>query len=193
LIVDWNEVKNLDLSNIGTSSLPIRIIVIALMCAAIGFAGYWFDTKKQIVDLKVVETKEVELKQTFETKQKKAANLELYKEQLAEMRRTFGALLRQLPSETEIPGLIVDISQTGLSSGLEIELFKPMPEVKKDFYAEKPIELRVKGNYHQFGEFASGLAALPRIVTLENVELKPGEPMTMSATAKTYRYLEGGE
>jgi type IV pilus assembly protein PilO len=110
------------------------------------------------------------------------------------MRRTFGTLLRQLPSKTEIPALIVDISQTGLASGLEIELFKPEAESRKEFYAEKPISLRVKGDYHQFGTFASEIAALPRIVTLHNISLSPSaDSMMMTATAKTYRYLEEDE
>ena len=147
--------------------------------------------------MKRVQAKEVELKTTFENKAEKAANLELYKVQLEEMRRTFGTLLRQLPSKTEIPALIVDISQTGLASGLEIELFKPNPESRKEFYAEKPISLRVKGDYHQFGAFASEIAALPRIVTLHNISLTPSsghsKDMTMTATAKTYRYLEEDE
>ena len=122
---------------------------------------------------------------------------EIYKVQLEEMRRTFGTLLRQLPSKTEIPALIVDISQTGLASGLEIELFKPQPEVIQEFYAEKPIDLRVKGNYHEFGIFASEIAALPRIVTLHDITLSPGnasnEDMTMTAKVKTYRYLDEDE
>jgi len=120
----------------------------------------------------------------------------LYKGQLEDMRRSFGAMLRQLPSKTEVPSLIVDKSQTGLASGLEIDLFKPGSELRKDFYAEKPIQLRVRGHYHEFGKFASGIAALPRIVTLHNIALSPGQAgalMTMEATAKTYRYLEDGE
>lgn len=191
--MDLSELKNLDISNLATASLPIRVGFILIVCAALMGAGYYFDTQHQLTDLEKVEAKEGELKSTFEVKAKKAANLELYKVQLEEMRRTFGTLVRQLPSETEIPGLIVDISQTGLASGLEIDLFKPGAEAKKDFYAEKPIQLRVKGGYHEFAAFASGIAALPRIVTLHNISLSPGKdngPMTMSATAKTYRYLD---
>ena len=120
---------------------------------------------------------------------------EIYKVQLEEMRRTFGTLLRQLPSKTEIPALIVDISQTALSSGLEVKLFKPGNEVAKEFYAEKPIQLTLQGNYHQFGAFASEVAALPRIVTLHNITLTPLDDgkMTMNALAKTYRYLNDDE
>ncbi len=190
------DINNLDLRDLGTAPLPIKIGAIILICSVLAGAGYYFDTQAQLAALEKIGAKEGELKRTFEVKQRKAANLDIYKEQLEEMRRTFGSLLRQLPSKTEIPGLIVDISQTGLASGLEIDLFKPGSEIRKDFYAEKPIVLRLKGNYHQFGVFASGIAALPRIVTLHNITLTPGksgQSMTMSATAKTYRYLDDEE
>jgi len=195
--MDFAELKNVNIANIGSSPLWVKVLMIGLVCIAILFAGYWLHHKNQLEDLKRTQAKELELKTTFENKAEKAANLELYKVQLEEMRRTFGTLLRQLPSKTEIPALIVDISQTGLASGLEIELFKPNPESRKEFYAEKPISLRVKGDYHQFGAFASEIAALPRIVTLHNISLNPIEngnnEMTMTATAKTYRYLEEDE
>jgi type IV pilus assembly protein PilO len=192
----FSDLNSIDLKTLGTAPAPVKIGVIVLLCALLAGGGYYFDTQKQLEQLKKVEALEAELRQTFEAKQKKAANLDLYKAQLEEMRRSFGAMLRQLPSETEIPSLIVDISQTGLASGLEIDLFKPGPEVRKDFYAEKPIQLRVRGNYHEFGKFASGIAALPRIVTLHDIALSPGKDaglMTMEATAKIYRYLEEGE
>lgn len=192
----FSDLNNIDLKTLGAAPAPVKLGVVALLCAALAGGGYYFDTQKQLEQLKKVEATEGELRQTFESKQKKAANLELYKAQLEEMRRTFGAMLRQLPSETEVPSLIVDISQTGLASGLEIDLFKPGPEVRKDFYAEKPIQLKVRGDYHEFGKFASGIAALPRIVTLHNITLSPdkeGDLMTMEAMAKTYRYLEDGE
>jgi type IV pilus assembly protein PilO len=191
-----SDLNNLDLKTLGSAPMPVKAGVIAVLCIALAGGGYYFDTQKRLEQLKKAEAAEGELRQTFEIKQQKAANLELYKAQLEEMRRTFGAMLRQLPSETEIPSLIVDISQTGLASGLEIDLFKPGEELRKDFYAEKPIQLKVRGDYHEFGKFASGIAALPRIVTLHNVTLSPdkeGGLMTMEATAKTYRYLEDGE
>ena len=194
--MDFAELKNVNLTNIGTSPLWVKVLLISVVCIAILFTGYWLHHKNQLEDLKRVQAKEVELRTTFENKAEKAANLEPYKVQLEEMRRTFGTLLRQLPSKTEIPALIVDISQTGLASGLEIELFKPNSESRKEFYAEKPISLRVKGNYHQFGTFASEIAALPRIVTLHNISLTPAgknKDMAMTATAKTYRYLEEDE
>jgi type IV pilus assembly protein PilO len=192
--MDFSELKNINLTNIGTSPLWVKVLMIGVACLAILFAGYYLHHKDQLEDLKRVQAKELELRTTFENKAEKASNLELYKVQLEEMRRTFGTLLRQLPSKTEIPALIVDISQTGLANGLEIELFKPQGESKKEFYAEKPIALRVKGDYHQFGAFASDIAALPRIVTLHNISLTPsGNKMTMTAEVKTYRYLDEDE
>ena len=195
--MDFSEIRDINLTNIGTSPLWVKLLMIGFVCVGILFAGYYLHHKNQLEDLKRVQAKEQELRQTFEVKANKAANLELYKVQLEEMRRTFGTLLRQLPSKTEIPALIVDISQTGLASGLEIELFKPQPEVIQEFYAEKPIDLRVKGDYHEFGIFASEIAALPRIVTLHDISLSPGNPsnedMTMTAKVKTYRYLDEDE
>ena len=194
--MDFAELNNIDLKNIATAALPIRIGVVLVLCAAIVGAGVYFDTQEQLARLEKTEAKEGELRQKFEIKQKKTANLQAYKDQLVKMRQMFGDLLGQLPNKTEIPGLIVDISQTGLASGLEIDLFKPGGEVKKEFYAEKPIQLKVRGGYHEFGNFVSGVAKLPRIVTLHNIALSPGKggkTMTMSALAKTYRYLDEGE
>lgn len=198
--MDLSEIRNVNLGNIGTAPIWVKVLLIGLLCAVIMGAAVWFHHQDQLSNLDKAKAKEVELRTTFENKAEKAANLELYKVQLEEMRRTFGTLLRQLPSKTEIPALIVDISQTGLASGLEIELFKPNPESRKEFYAEKPISLRVKGDYHQFGAFASEIAALPRIVTLHNISLTPSskegedsKDMTMTATAKTYRYLDEDE
>ncbi len=187
---------NLDPNNIGSWPLAARVIVIVLLCFALLFAGYYLDTSDQVLELETARAKESSLKQEFETKQAKAANLAAYREQMQEMQRSFGALLQQLPGKTEVAGLLVDISRVGIVSGLEFELFKPEAEKPKEFYAELPIKIRVKGNYHQFGNFASGTAALPRIVTLHNLSItstgKKGEDgrMIMEATAKTYRYLE---
>jgi len=187
---------NLDPNNIGSWPLAAKVIVIVLLCFALLFAGYYLDTSDQLLELETARAKEVNLKQEFETKQAKAANLSAYQEQMEEMQRSFGALLQQLPGKTEVAGLLVDISRVGIVSGLEFELFKPEAEIPKEFYAELPIKIRVKGSYHQFGAFASGTAALPRIVTLHNLSItskvKKDEDgrMTMEATAKTYRYLE---
>ena len=192
----FSDLNDVDFNNIGTAPLVVKVIVVALVAAAIIGLGFYFDTKDQLANLDVVKAKETELRGTFEIKVGKAANLEEHKAQLEEMRRTFGTLLRQLPSKTEIPALIVDISQTALASGLEVKLFKPGNETEKEFYAEKPIELLLQGDYHQFGLFASEVAALPRIVTLHNITLEPNgenEKMTMIASAKTYRYLDDDE
>ncbi|WP_455223179.1 type 4a pilus biogenesis protein PilO [Kaarinaea lacus] len=198
--IDLNE---LDFSNAGNWPLPIKLVAIIIVCAAVGFAGYWFDTKDQISVLDNAKAKEVELKKEFETKQAVAANLDAYKQQMKEMEKSFGALLLQLPSKTEVAELLVDVSREGLKAGLEFELFKPGAEVVKEFYAEYPISIRVVGTYHQFGNFASGIAALPRIVTLHNLKIGQrkskgqkagGETLlVMEATANTYRYLDQEE
>jgi type IV pilus assembly protein PilO len=192
----FSDLNNVDFNNVGTAPLAIKAIIVALLAACIIGLGFYFDTKDQLASFDIVKAKEVELRNTFEIKVKKAANLEEHKTQLEEMRRTFGTLLRQLPSKTEIPALIVDISQTALASGLEVKLFRPGDESEKEFYAEKPIELEMEGDYHQFGLFASEVAALPRIVTLHNIKLSPDSDsgkMTMNASAKTYRYLDDDE
>lgn len=194
--MDLNE---LDLNNIGEWPVVAKAVLIALGCGLIGFGWYHFITSPQIERLERAEQKEQELRQSFERKQQKAANLEGYREQLAEMEESFGAMLRQLPDETEVAALLVDVSQTGLAAGLEFERFEPGGEVEKDFYAELPIRVRVAGHYHEFAAFVSGLAALPRIVTVHNIEIEragrtavAGEPMTLGATVKTYRYLDDG-
>ncbi len=193
----FSDINNLDFNNIGTAPLTVKIMLVALLAAAVIGLGFYLNTKDQLANFDVAKAKEMELRSTFEVKVKKAANLKEHKAQLEEMRRTFGTLLRQLPSKTEIPALIVDISQTALASGLEVKLFKPGPESEKEFYAEKSIELVMQGDFHQFGTFASEVAALPRIVTLHNIQLKPddkdGGKMTMNASAKTYRYLDDNE
>jgi type IV pilus assembly protein PilO len=186
------DIRSIDLNNIGVAPMPVRIALIVILSIAILGLGYYLDTRHQRTELEKVEKVEQELRAQFEQKQRKAANLEAYRAQLDEMRRSFGTMLRQLPSKTEIPNLIIDISQTGLASGLEIELFRPGNEQAQGFYAEKPITLRVRGSYREMGDFASGVAALPRIVTLHNISLTPTNDgqLVMDATAKTYRYLD---
>ncbi|MBK5940591.1 type 4a pilus biogenesis protein PilO [Halochromatium roseum] len=195
--MDLNE---LDFNNISEWPLAAKVVLILFGCGVIGFAWYHFITRGQIEQLERAEQKELELRQSFEQKQHKAANLEQYRQQLAEMEETFGAMLRQLPDETEVASLLVDVSQTGVAAGLEFELFQPSAEENKDFYAELPIRVRVRGRYHAFATFISGLAALPRIVTVHNIEIggesRRGEPkasMTLAAIVKTYRYLDEPE
>ena len=187
---------SLDPNNIGSWPIAAKVIVILSLCGTILFAGYYLDTSDQLIVLETAQAKEETLKKTFETKQAKARNLAAYKEQMVEMERSFGTLLQQLPGKTEVPGLLDDISRVGIQSGMVFEYFKPEAETPQGFYAELPISIRVKGNYHQFGNFVSGTAALPRIVTLHNFSISQGkgnDDMTMVATAKTYRYLEKDE
>lgn len=197
--MDLNDLNELDLSSIGEWPGFAKAIVILLLCGAVAGAWYWFDTKEQLAELEAVERKEAELRSTFAAKQKKAANLDAYRQQLEEMKESFGAMLRQLPDKTEVAALLVDVSQTGLAAGLEFELFQPAGEQLKDFYAELPIQVRVTGKYHEFGRFISGLAALPRIVTIHDINIAParggrnadpGEKLALQATVKTYRYLD---
>jgi len=187
-----NDLNNLDIKDIGNWPLPGRILIITVLMAAIIFAGYWFVTKDQIQQLEDIRQKESDLKSSFEAKQARASNLDAYKDQLKQMQVSFGAMLRQLPNRTEVADLLVDVSQTGLASGLEFDLFKPSAEDRREFYAELPINIKVKGTYHELGTFVSSLAALPRIVTLHNINITTaarGE-LAMSATARTYRYLD---
>ncbi len=204
--MNFEEIQHhLEPDNIGNAPLSIKLGVFITIFVAIIGAGIYFDTQNQLAELERHEKKEVKLKDEFKVKAGKAAKLELYKEQLAEMRASFGALLRQLPESTDVESLLVDVSQTGLASGLEIKRFKPSEEEKKGFYAELPIALEVTGTYHQFASFISGIAALPRIVTISDLKLNPHKDedneddidisgkLKMSATAKTYRYLQEDE
>lgn len=187
---------NIDFNNLGAAHPFIKAILLLLVLGILLGLGYYLHTRHQLAELKKAEQEQVKLFKTFEKEYKKSANLEAYKAQLVEMERDFGTLLRQLPSKTEIPSLIVDISQTGLASGLEILLFKPQPDVTQDFHAEKPIEIKVQGAFEEMARFASGIASLPRIVTLHNINIKPVEDskeLTMDVIAKTYRYLDDEE
>jgi type IV pilus assembly protein PilO len=192
------DLNDLDLSNVARWPAAARAVVIVFIMGGVIFLGYWFHIKDQLLDLENSQQREADLKVIFEKKAQQAANLEAYEEQLAEMRESFGAMLRQLPNKTEVADLLVDVSQTGLASGLEFVLFKPLGEIPQEFYAELPIQITVTGNYHEFGNFISGVAALPRIVTLHNISITnrgtPGDGnLSMNLTAKTYRYLEESE
>jgi type IV pilus assembly protein PilO len=193
------ELQALDPREPGRWPLPFRIAAVAIWLVVLSFIlGYFFVWSNESPVLDQYQQQEQKLRQEFRTKHAQAVNLSVYKQQLADIERSFGALLRQLPGRTEVPNLVVDISQTGLASGLSQKLFQPGDEQKKDFYAEKPIRLRFSGSYHQFGQFVSGIAALPRIVTLHDIEIKPDgkagfDSLTLDATAKTYRYLDEDE
>jgi type IV pilus assembly protein PilO len=193
-IVD--DINNLDPNNPGLWPAPIQAIVLAIVFAAILFAGWKFDITTQQEALAGIEKKEQEQLDVLDARQKKAANLNALKEQMKEMEQSFGDMVKQLPNKTEVAGLLIDISQTGLASGLEFKLFKPGGEAPKEFYAELPINISVVGSYHQFGEFVSGVAALPRIVTTHDINITPMDAsaespqLQMTAVAKTYRALE---
>ena len=197
--MNFQDLNDLDMSNVGVWPAPIKAILVAVACVLVVVAGYYLDIEGQLQRLNTDEQKEVQLRKDFEVKQAKAANLDAYRKQLDEMKQSFGAMLRQLPNKTEVADLLVDVSQTGLASGLEFELFKPLAEVPREFYAELPIQIKVTGHYHEFGTFISGLAALPRIVTIHDVKIthpgkkEGGDKLVLEATAKTYRYLDEEE
>jgi len=204
--MNMTDLRNLDPNNVGSWPGVIKGIVLLVICAAVLGVGYYFVVQEQIASLERVQRQEGELKDTFEVKQRKAANLEPLKQQLAEMKQSFGAMLRLLPDKTEIEGLLVDISQSGLAAGLEFELFKPKPEQPAEFYAVQPISMTVTGTYHEFGEFISAVAALPRIVTQHDLEIVPlggskagpdaadrATRLRLNMVAKTYRYLDEEE
>ena len=193
------ELRSLDPRDPGRWPLVVHVAAVALafVVLSIGFT-YLFVWNDMSSQLDREKTEEHGLRSEFKTKHAKAVNLVVYKQQLQDIERSFGALLRQLPGKTEVPSLLVDISQTGQSAGLSQKLFQPQPEVKKDFYAEQPIKIRLTGSYHQFGEFVSGIAALPRIVTLHDIEIKTDsrdayDQLQLDVTAKTYRYLDDDE
>jgi type IV pilus assembly protein PilO len=201
----FNDIRNLDRNNIGGWPSSVKIFFTGLLFVAIVFVGWYVSVSGQQDELATLATKEIQLKRDFASKQAKAVNLEALQQQLDEMQDMLRQLLRQLPSKTEMPELLVDISQTALSAGLQTELFQPGNETKKDFYAEKPITLRMSGTYHQFGSFISGVASLPRVVilTLHDVSLTPKSPskaggssdgqLVLQGTVKTYRYLDDDE
>lgn len=193
-IVD--ELRSLDTSDPGRWPLPIRAGAVGIVFVAAVAIGVWMLViQAEMPALRNAEQQEIDLRAQFEDRQRKAANFDAYRAQLAEIERDFGAMLRQLPGKTEVPSLLVDISQTGLGAGLEEQTFTPMGEIQKDFYAELPIKLRYTGSYHELGNFVSGIAALPRIVTLHDISIKPvnasnPDDLTLDVTAKTYRYLD---
>lgn len=198
--INFEELKNIDFNDVAKWPLWLKVTTVVLLCLAVVGSGLWFDTRSQLASLETAQNKEQELKQVFTHKAHQAANLPAYRAQMEEMKRSFGAMLRQLPSKTEVAELLVDISQTGLESGLEFELFKPENENPAEFYAELPIKIKVTGRYHQFGQFVSDVAALSRIVTLHDFTVMPlkgkdkeQDALSMEVTAKTYRYLEEGE
>lgn len=204
MAIDLQEFNSLvdDPANV---SLPVKILAILILCGLVLFMGYKMVVIDKVSELDNVVSKESSLKVTYARKQARANQLPAFRLQLKEMQQSFGSLIKQLPSGTEIPGLILDISEKGLSNGLQIELFKPKGENQKEFYAEKPIELKAKGTYNQLAAFVSDISGLPRIVTISNIRLAPDDVkkdekkqqqpfrLTMQAVIKTYRYLDENE
>ncbi len=195
--MNLSELNNLDFSNIGNWPSPAKAALMLLLAAMIAGAWFYFDTRDQFAMLERYQKEEGALKSEFLAKQDKVLNLEIYKKQLEEMKLDFAEMLRQLPDKSEIADLLVDVSQTGLAAGLEFELFQPLSEQVKDFYVELPIKIKVVGDYHEFGDFVSGLAALPRIITMHDIKITKTDKradLLMETTAKTYRYIgDGGE
>jgi type IV pilus assembly protein PilO len=190
------ELQSLDVNDVGRWPAAFRVAVIFVVLLAVIGLGIWFTIiKDRRPQLQRAQVEEQQYRLAFENKQRKAANYDDYKAQLSQIEESFGTMLRQLPGKTEIPSLIVDISQTGLAAGLQEKLFVPQAEIPRDFYAEKPINIRLTGGFHEIGNFVSGIAALPRIVTLHNITITPetaGEfdNLSMEVTAQTYRYLD---
>lgn len=187
------DLSDLDFNNVGSWPVALKGIACILLLIGAVALGYYFYLQDLQGQLDVKRSEEVTLKQQFSSKAFQAANLDAYKVQMKEMEESFGALLRQLPSDTEVPGLLEDITRTGLGSGLEFEEIKLQPEVVQQFYIELPIQISVSGGYHDLATFVSGVASLPRIVTLHDFEIKPAEAdsvsrLRMSVLAKTYRY-----
>lgn len=190
-----DELRNIDLKDIAALPLVVKIAGIAIICLAILGAGYWFVIADELAQRQAAEKQEQSLRETYLNKKLLALNLEPYRKQMAEIKESFGSLLRQLPNTTEVPDLLVDITQAGLGRGLEFSLFRPEPEKPQDFYAELPISLTVSGSYHELAEFISDVAALPRIVTFGDINITSSKngKLVMHATARTYRYLDTAE
>lgn len=194
--LNLEDLNNLDLSNMGDWPVVAKVLVVISLIAAVVGAGYWFHLQHELEELNRLQAEESELKREFRGKQHRAANLGAYQEQLESIHDQFGELLRKLPDRTEMAELLVDISQTGLAAGLDFEVFRPEQDRLDEFYVEVPVRIRVTGTYHQFGDFASGLAELPRIVTLHDFTIERagrGEnraQLVMDLSARTYRYIE---
>lgn len=201
------ELNNLDFNNAGAWPLPAKLIASLIVMVAVAAFGYWYDTQNLLVELEGARQTEIRLKEEFKSKQETMANIDDYRKQLEELQGMLAAMLMQLPTRTEMPDLLEDVSNTGKSNGLVFELFKPEDEQPRDFYAAKPITIRARGTYHQFSEFVSSVAALPRIVTLQKAELAKAnvnpnadkqsagndDELTINAILQTYRYMDANE
>jgi type IV pilus assembly protein PilO len=189
------DINDINLDNIGTLPVAVKFILGLILFGAVVAAGYYYHIKDLQLQLATVEAREGTLKQEFEQKAFQVANLDAYRRQMVEMEESFGALISQLPSDTEVPGLLEDITNKGLLNGLQISTIDLQPEVSREFYVELPIAIAASGSYHDLGAFISGMAGLPRIVTLHDFTIRAGSggsaALDMSITAKTYRYKDG--
>ncbi|MDP1683468.1 MAG: type 4a pilus biogenesis protein PilO [Burkholderiales bacterium] len=191
-----DDINKLSFKDMGVWPAPFKVVAMAILFGALLLAGYWFIWKDQMETLDQSRQEEQKLRLEFLDKKKQALNLDLYREQVKEIEQAFGALVRQLPNKSEMDALLTDINQAGLGRGLEFELFKPAPqETVRDFYAEMPITVRITGSYHDLGRFASDVAQLPRIVTLNNLAISQNKDgvLALDAVAMTYRYLDEEE
>ena len=191
-----DDIRNLDPREIGSWPIVPKLVALLLILVGIVAAGFWFDWRIQIQKLDAARQKEQQLQTSFLDKQKQAVNLEAYRQQLATVEQEFGEMLKQLPNKSEMEALLTDINQAGLGRGLQFLLFKPaLQERRSEFYAELPITIKLTGNYHDMGAFASDVAQLPRIVTLNDLSMAAGKDgqLTMDARARTYRYLDDAE
>ena len=194
-----DDFNNIDFKNVGSLPIPVKMVMLAVLALILVGLGYWFLWKTEIDDFDQALAKEADLRQTFLTKKSQAVKVEAYKQQMVDIEKTFGALLKQLPDKSQMDGLLTDINQAGLGRGLEFELFKPGQENVADFYAEMPIQIKIKGNYHDIGAFAADVSKLSRIVTLNDLSILPANKdakesvLLMEAVAKTYRYLDTSE
>ena len=194
-----DDFNNIDFKNVGSLPMPVKLVLLSFLFLILLGLGYWFLWNPAIDELNQAKAKEEELRQVFLTKKAQAIKVEAYKQQMIDIEKTFGALLKQLPDKSQMDGLLTDINQAGLGRGLEFDLFKPGQESAADFYAEMPIQIKIKGNYHDIGAFATDISKLSRIVTLNDMSIAPmnkdskDSMLTMDAVAKTYRYLDSSE
>jgi type IV pilus assembly protein PilO len=193
--MNLSELNNLDLKNFGKASASVKAVVLGVLLLFLVGAGYFLDWSPALDELEVARSEEVQLRDTYTDKKRQAIHLEAYRQRLADTEKALAAMLRQLPNKAEMDALLTDINQTGISQGLEFDLFKPGTEVLQDFYATMPVSIKVNGGYHEMGGFISNIAKLPRIVTVHDITLTPikDSRLTMDATIRTYRYLEESE
>ncbi len=194
-----DDFNNIDFKNMGALPMPVKLVLLGFVFLILMGLGYWFLWSEQMAEIDQAKAKEQELRKVFLDKKSQAIKVEAYKQQMVDIEKTFGALLKQLPDKSQMDGLLTDINQAGLGRGLEFDLFKPGQESVAEFYAEMPIQIKIRGNYHDIGTFATDISKLSRIVTLNDLIIAPiGKDskdtlLSLDATAKTYRYLDASE